>query len=525
MRKAFIFCLFLLWGASAAEFSSLANAAGMKPTIAFFTLVPENIEAIPLIDTIPSLLTLSISKMDSFEILERKKTEKEIELAGYKLGSLKINDLVKLGEKLGFDFCVIGSVAKHRGMINATIRVADIRTPKVCGEHSFSTSEGKLNQELKDVVTMIVERTRGSQLAEAVKPAPEETTIKPPSDLKVKGGPKTIRVSWEYPHPLEVSGFRIYRAKEKEWPFMPVGTVPDMFFVDESPPLKESSFYRVAAVNAKGLEGTLSIPIKAWTVEGPAPHIFTSVDSSVKTAYLKWKMRPVWQASSIKIFRKEETAKDFREIATLPGKDTSATDPGLKDHTAYCYALTALDGSGNESDFSKILEIRTPQAPPGLKAEGGKVRRIHLVWNIHPADYIEGYIIHRATEKIASYKQIAKIKGRSINSYTDLSGLGDLTTYWYKISAFTRGNVETDPSEAEAATTRGIPPTPKGFSAKGREHKKTTLRWEPVYSPEDEIKGYHIFRGTEETGKYKSVVRIEDPRAQSQHIGCRDGAH
>ena len=85
MRKAIALCSFVFLAFLADIPFLWAEGAVVKPKIALFMLVPKNIEAIPLIDSIPSLLTMGISKFDAFEIIERKKIEREIELGGYKL--------------------------------------------------------------------------------------------------------------------------------------------------------------------------------------------------------------------------------------------------------------------------------------------------------------------------------------------------------------------------------------------------------------------------------------------------------
>lgn len=514
MRKAIAFCslVFLVW-AAAIPFL-FADAAVVKPKIALFMLVPKNIEAIPLIDSIPSLLTMAISKFDYFEIIERKKIEKEIELGGYKLGSIKTQDLFVLGEKLGFDFCVVGDVLKQRGTIEVNIKVVDIRAQKVSSESTFTTSEGRLSPELNNVVAMIMERTRESFSSAAVLKK-EESTTKPPQDLKVKSGTKTIRISWNHTEPQQVSGFKVYRAKNEEGPYLPIGTVDQLFFVDENPVLKEPAFYRVAAVNVKGVEGGFSNPIQAWMVEGPPPPIFVNLEADIKAAYLKWMVRPGYAAASLKVYRRAESEKDFKEITSISGKDISITDRGLKDDTIYYYALTVMDAKGNESDLSKILEMKTLKSPDGLKAEGGKIRRILLSWNTHPSDIVEGYNLYRAVDPTKEYGSIAKIKDRKTTTHLDKEGLGDATTYWFRVSAINKNGQETDPSEAVSTTTRGVPPTPRGLAVKNREPRRVSLQWESVKSPEDEMKGYYIFRGTEEKGEYKNITKIKNPDTTS----------
>jgi fibronectin type 3 domain-containing protein len=409
---------------------------------------------------------------------------------------------------------VVGDVLKQRGTIEVNIKVVDIRAQKVSGEQTFTTTEGRLNLELNNLVAMIMERTRES-FSTAVGPKKEEITTKPPQDLKAKSGTKTIRISWSYADPQQVSGFRVYRATNEAGPYMSIGTVEHIFFVDENPILKERAFYKVAAVNVKGVEGGFSDPIQAWTVEGPPPPIFINLEADIKAAHLKWQVRPGYQVAGFKVYRRAESEKDFKEIAAISGKDISVTDGGLKDNTTYYYALTAMDAKGNESDLSKILEIKTLKSPDSLKAEGGKIRQVPLSWIIYPSDVVEGYIIYRAADKTKEFRQIVKIKERKTNIYSDKEGLADATTYWYRISAFNKNGQETDTSEAVSATTRGVPPTPQGLTAKKGEPRRVSLQWEAVKSPADEIKGYYIFRGTEEKGEYKNITKIKNPDTTS----------
>jgi hypothetical protein len=98
MRKAIAFCSLAFLVYTTAAPLPPAHAAVVKPKIALFMLVPKNIEAIPLIDSIPSLLTMAISKFDYFEIIERKKIEREIELGGINLAVSKSRTCLPWGK-------------------------------------------------------------------------------------------------------------------------------------------------------------------------------------------------------------------------------------------------------------------------------------------------------------------------------------------------------------------------------------------------------------------------------------------
>ncbi|MEW6674993.1 MAG: hypothetical protein AB1348_03085 [Nitrospirota bacterium] len=486
-----------------------AAGADIKPRIAFLMFVPKNIEATALMDTIPTLLTMAVGRTGHFEILERKKIEKGIELEGFKISSIKMEDLFNVGSKLGLDFCVFGDVQKEGSTITANIKVLDIRVQKVCSEHALTTTEGGLHDKVKEVSPIIAGRICECFSAVFTKVAKkDERHIEPPYSLRATGGTKRIRIKWSHSNLQNIIGFKVYRARDKGGPYVLLGTVSDMTFVDENPALNEPLFYKVRAVNKNGIESEFSDAIEARTVAGPLPPIFLNIESDIKSAHLRWMARPGSEVSGFKVYRKEITEKEFKEITSVPGDITVYTDRGLKDDTTYHYVLTAIDSKGTESEISSILEAKTLKPPDGLKAEGGKIRKILLNWNVHSSSVVDGYRIYRAVDKMADYKPIAKIKDRITNNCLDTEGLNDSATYWYRISAYNKDGIETDMSDAVSATTRGIPPVPQGLTAKDREPRRASLKWDVIKSPDDEIKGYLIFRSTEEKGEYKKIAEI-----------------
>ncbi|MBI5893363.1 MAG: hypothetical protein HZB79_06905 [Deltaproteobacteria bacterium] len=504
--------VYLLIIASILFFSTATHAIETKPLIAFFTFVPKNIEATPLMDSIPSLLTKSVNKTGYFEIVERKRIEKEIELAGYKLSTIKLNELLKIGEKVGFDFGVGGDVLKQGGIITINIKVIDIRGQRVCFEHTLTTAEGALNDKIHEFTNIIEERTRECLANLTTETKKVEAPAPPPHDLKVKSSMKRVTISWSHAAKEDISGFKVYRGLE-DGPYMLLGTTADMSFVDENPISDGKVFYKVAAIDKKGVEGRFSNPIDTRILIAPSPPIFLNIKADIKTAHLKWKVRPSSYVGGFKIYRKDAAEKDFKEIASVQQDIVEYSDKGLKDDAVYQYALTSIDPKGVEGDMSTILEVKTLKSPDGLKAIGGKIRQILLNWGDIPSDVVEGYVIYRTIDKIGDYKSIARIK--AANTYMDRDSLSDMITYWYRISAYNKDGAITDFSESVSATTRGAPPIPQGFSAKSREPRMVSMKWDSIKSQDDEIKGYYIFRAAEEKGDYKNIAKITDPDINS----------
>ncbi|MBO6587315.1 MAG: T9SS type A sorting domain-containing protein [Gracilimonas sp.] len=70
------------------------------------------------------------------------------------------------------------------------------------------------------------------------------------------------------------------------------------------------------------------------------------------------------QASSFKIYRSESIGGTRTEVATVAAGESSYTDDGLVNLTPYFYEITAVDGSGNESDYSTPIMV-TPYKEMG----------------------------------------------------------------------------------------------------------------------------------------------------------------
>ncbi|MBI5049721.1 MAG: fibronectin type III domain-containing protein [Nitrospirae bacterium] len=486
MKKNIILCLLaavlcVLFGA--VSYRS-AVAVDTKPRIAFLLFIPQNIEATSLMETMPTLLTSSINRTGNFEIVERRKVDNEIKNKGYQISRLKHEDIFSVGSALGLDFTVYGDVKKDGSMITAAIKVLDIKAQRLCFEQTITVSEGMLNDKLNEVSGMIASRIlKCSSPAAAVTAV--EKFLEMPGDLNAAEEDKKIRLAWKYKDMQQINGFKVYRAASRYEPYMLVGVAFDLTFLDQNPPLSKSVFYKVTAVYKTGAESESSniseVKLAIWA----PPPIFLSISPDIKSVRLKWRTHPKLlelislsdAVSGFKIYRKNAGEKEFKEVTSVSSDVTEYTDKGLNDNTSYSYALSSIDSKGAVGDLSAVLNATTLKPPEGIKAESGKLRRVD---------------------------------GRMSGNYIDKKDMSDLTAYWYRIAVYNYDGMETDMSDAVSAATRGKPPVPQGFTAKDREPKKASLKWDAIKSSDDEIMGYIISKSTEENGEYKKIAEINN---------------
>ncbi len=158
------------------------------------------------------------------------------------------------------------------------------------------------------------------------------------------------------------------------------------------------------------------------------------------------------------------------------------TDATVVPNTGYCYAVSALDGAGNESAKSAQVCIATgaaaPPTPTGLSAEEAPgPRRIILHWTASAGAV--SYRIYRNGGTIP----ILSPTGVPATDTTVAAS----TLYCYTISAVSSTGSESAQSDAACITTGAAgPPTPTGLTATSiaGPPPRITLTWTTSPAPQ-----------------------------------------
>ncbi len=170
------------------------------------------------------------------------------------------------------------------------------------------------------------------------------------------------------------------------------------------------------------------------------------------------------------------------------GKSQWASDPNLTgsvdDFRFYTHALNS----------SEVLALAlTPSIPGRLTAAPGNTQ-VALTWN--SVSGATSYNLKRAQVSGGIYATVINITG---TNFTD-TGLANLTTYYYVVSAVTaRGET---PNSAEVAATpyNSAPPVPLNLTATPG-NGRATLRWNAALS----ASGYKLWRSTTSGGGYAQI--------------------
>lgn len=194
----------------------------------------------------------------------------------------------------------------------------------------------------------------------------------------------------------------------------------------------------------------------------------------------------------------------------------------------YVFEVTAYDAAGNESGKSVAAEIlmpggdtEAPSVPEIVAVDGMSTTQIDLAW-IDSTDNIEvtGYKIYRDGVQVGT---------STTTSYSD-TGLAEMTTYNYEVSAYDAAGNESAKSTAHPGTTLdGTPPSvPGGLTAIAASETRVNLSW-TASTDNVAVTGYRVYRdGTEiavATTNSFSDLTCAPSTTYSYQVASEDASH
>jgi len=217
-------------------------------------------------------------------------------------------------------------------------------------------------------------------------------------------------------------------------------------------------YFRVRASNSAGYSAYGNVAFattpSAATPPSPpgAPANLTAVAVSSSQINLAWSDL----SSNEDGFRIERSIDgvNFVLVTTVGANVTGFADPGRNGGTTYYYRVQAYN-AGGASAYSGVAWATTPAAPlpapTSLAAGALSGGRIRLTW-AQSSTTESGFAIERSLSASSGWLQIATV-GPNITTYTD-SGLNSLTTYYYRVRAFSASASSAYSNIASARTKR-----------------------------------------------------------------------
>lgn len=503
--------------------------AGFRPKLGCVPFMATSLQAMAFTEDISSSLLNSLDRSRYFEIVERKKIEQFLELEGLRLDNLDHESILKISAKAGLDYVVHGSVNANDSATSLNITLLNVRARKVLMKETYRMSQTDFSRKLLEIAGSLVDKVKGGiDQPQSPEPAVAGMSVAAPRTVEASGTANSIRLRWQSDM-KQIAGFNIYRSTSGGGPYSLHATTTETSFTDENMKLNEEFYYRLAAVSQSGGISELTPPVRGATAISPPSPIFMNVEPDIKGARLVWRPRPAsgtdrrTEANGYLIYRRHGDDTAFTPVARLPFDAVSYVDNGLKDGVKYVYTITSYNRSGTESEYSSKLAVTPLPVPKAVRGAAGKIRHAPLSWDRYPSELAEGYVLYRSDKKDGQYSVIARLEGVASSVYTDRE-LADNTTYWYRLSAYKKGGLETAPSEPVPVTTRDIPPVPVNINAIGAQPRMVTLRWKLAGTPEDEIQSVIIYRMMDEKGVTLEKIG-EVPASQNQFVDDQPPLH
>ena len=497
-----------------------------KAKIAVFNFNILNLDARGYEATVTNMLIDYLEKAPSLNILNRKELE-----AFLSLNDLQQNDdlsnVVNIGNRLGLDMIIVGSVKKSGPVIEIICKIAKI------GEKSFiydkklrSFGDSGLKEEIRRFSRDIC-RLIDLDIGKVKLPSPEKDILEAPVSIVSMPGGSKISLRWEDSAGSKSAGYNIFRSQSGKGPFIKIAQVSQQEYVDKGLEKNTAYYYRIKAFNTKGRESAFSKTVYAETAITPNAPIILSTEAHIKSIKITWSPNPIKSADPSKLmgykFYRAKTEKGpYREVANILGKDLGLgidttldklfkvhyLDNHLTDGEEYYYKVSAYNEKNLESDLSSPMVGKCIPVVQWVIAEGHMIRQMKLSWNAATSEHVQGYFIYRSTSSDEGFVKIKKISSREINSFLDKKGLKDETTYYYRVSLFEDSEKEGSLSDVASSITKGPPPIPKGLRAKSGIAKNVKLTWD--VSPEEEVKGYRLYRSIAREGEYVPIEKIRN---------------
>ena len=346
-----------------------------------------------------------------------------------------------------------------------------------------------------------------------------ETGIAAPGGLRTVSKVGKIELHWTPSDEENLLGYLVLRATSTQAPFEPLSpnrpfTTARTVYTDSTVLVEVVYFYRVQAVVRDPDRGVVVgdassfVDGQAEADESPpaAPSDLSVIldDDDAGVVLLNW-AAPTKDSngddltglSHYRVFRSEETASSFLELAHVPATQTTFRDTTAEPFTLYYYTVNAVDFAKNGGPRSAPLSVSTPglATPDRVTAIAGPAK-ITLAWAPNSEPQLSGYVVLRYSDPLQP--EVFSRFNTPWPAYVDTPLVGG-KTYAYRVRAQGSGGLESRLSDFVLATVLEddlAPAPPEFLYAKLSGNTDVELSWRASTTDEDgsEQTGLHQYR-------------------------------
>lgn len=539
--------------------------ASMPSPIRVVAVMPFQAETELIGRATSDLFVTELLRAGRYELVERGQLSRVLNEAEVALSGISESEAVALGNMLGADGVIIGTVDEYgsiaeRGrnypVVGLSVRLIDCESGRVMWSASFASMADEpnvpLSQHGRRVVRGTVMALRGQWHKQPQRTQrgraephinapighgalPVRAPEKPPAvpEVHIKDfGLRAVELRWTDPGVSGLS-YHIERADTPDGPFANVDTVRASrgHYSDHgtfSAPLKDATtyYYRVTAVSRSGLQSEPGPVQESMTAPPPtAPTRLEAVAPAGRMIALRWVAAEGEAITRYIVERADPPDYEFLPVGESehPRWDEGGTpDSSLAAATTYRYRVRAENRVGALGDSSDPVEITTlppPIAVEGLTATSQQPRSVPLSWRKSPESDVIRYEIERSESAEGPFTAIADIEDCTRTNYIDygdeigrrrhasLTPLKDAKRYFYRIRPVNVVEVAGPWSATVDAETKPVPVTPSGLQASAGQARQISISWEA--NPEPDIVAYDVAGADDRDGSFRTLQRLD----------------
>ena len=240
--------------------------------------------------------------------------------------------------------------------------------------------------------------------------------------------------------------------------------------------------------------------ILSWTytpIAAPpaTPTNLTVTPASGTELDLSWSEPAGSSVDHFTILRKGPTDTTYKQLAQVPGAQTTYANTALTQNTTYSYEVIASNASGDSAAAGPVSATTpiAPAAPTNLMATNITTTSVTLTWQDN-ANNETGYRVSRQLG--SNNSQLAATLPANSTTFTD-TGLTPGSPYQYVVAAFNLAG----PSAGDSVSFQTLASAPTGVQASGGGNS-VNLNW----SASTGASSYNIYRGTTAGGEGTTPV-------------------
>jgi RHS repeat-associated protein len=301
--------------------------------------------------------------------------------------------------------------------------------------------------------------------ATATPVAPADTIPPPvPTGLSVDAGDGAVELSWSAVSASDLAGYHVYRATSSSGPWTKVSGSATLGTSLTVSGLVNGTRYwfAVSSIDKSGNESAKSTSVTGTPSEAEdttAPPVPTGIGATpgINEVTVSWGAVSAPDLAGYNVYRATSSGGPWTKLTPAPlapEDDPAHVVTGLNGGTAYWFAVTSIDTTGNESARSSSVKATpatgvdetAPASPTNVNATPGD-KKVTVTWNAVSDADLAGYNVYRAAAQAGPWTKLngSLLAPQSERSYA-ITGLTNGTQYYFHVTAVDSSGNESEPS-------------------------------------------------------------------------------